>query len=336
MEWGVIADGVVHGNVGADAWKDQADGVYSLDLEALFPYKENGAAYVLIEAGGGEGVDGRIATFSGFCGHSWGGDSDFEVSEVWYEHQWFDSHLRGRIGKIDLTTDFDANAYANCEHEQFLSNGFINNLAAEIPENAFGGMLWLEPSENLAFGAGCQSNNDWDDVFHDGFGILELDWKPLFFEHQGNYRFYGWASAHRSVYDEESQEVAAGYTNYGWGFSFDQELSGHFSLWMRYGSQCNAEFNAFKTHATFGVQLMSFGARTEDAVGIAYGVAGLADAYAETIENAEDERHIELYYRVNLNRFISMTPNLQWVENPEGDAARGGVRVFGLRGTLKM
>lgn len=336
IEWGVIADGVLHGNTGGSCWKDEADAVYSFDVEALFPCSENGAAYFLLEAGGGEGVDGRIATFSGFNDHSTSKE-DIELSELWYEQKWFDGHLRGRAGKIDLTTDFDTNSYANCEHEQFLSGGFINNLAAEIPENSFGGMLWYEPTEKIAVGAGYQSNNEWDDVFHDGFGMLELDWKPVFFEHPGNYRIYGWASAHKEVQDEENGEIIVNpYTNYGWGFSLDQEITSHFGLWMRFGSQRNKEFNAFKSHTTLGAQFMNFGSRTEDAVGIAYGITELADAYAESLENHGEEHHVEIYYRAKIHKFISLTPNIQWLKNPEGDADRGGVTVLGLRGTFMM
>lgn len=335
FEWGVVVGGVIQGNTDDSAdWESQTDGMYHIDIEALFPVTENGSVYTLIEAGGGNGVDGRIASFSGWSDYTWG-DDDITIAELWYEHSWADGRYRGRIGKIDLSTDFDTNEYANDEHYAFTSSGFINNLAIELPDYSFGGMFWWQPTEQFSVGVGYQSNNDWDDVFHNGFGILEFGWHPVFCGHQGNYRFYGWASAHGDGEDEDGNFVD-GYTNSGWGLSFDQEITAHIGLWCRYGAQSNKEFNAFKAHTSFGVQFMNFYYRPDDALGLAYGIVTLADAYAESLEEADDEEHIELYYRAQINEKIALTPHLQWITNPEGDATRDDALVVGFRGTFML
>lgn len=336
IEWGLAIDGVLHGNTGNQEFESRTDGVYGLDLEALFPTFEHGSVYLKLEAGGGEGVDGRIGTFSGFNDHSWGED-DIQISELWYEHRWLDGHVRGRLGRIDLTTDFDTNAFANCEHEQFLSSGFINNLAIDFPDYSIGGMAWWEPTEKFSVGIGYQSNTEWEDVFHDGFGILEMGWHPQILGHQGNYRAYGWASAYGEVRDEENGEVVQdAFTNYGFGFSFDQEMTEHLGLWCRYGWKPNEAFNSLQTHTSLGVQVMNLAIRPDDAFGMAYGIATLADEYAASLTHSASERHLEFYYRVKLHELLSLTPNLQWVENPEGDADREDALVLGLRGTFLM
>ncbi len=331
FEWSLAISGVVQGNMGSDVWDDQADAVYGIDLDAFFQLDDVNSFYVLLEAGGGEGVDGRIGTFSGWNDHAWGDDS-IEVSEVWWERTWMDGRLRGRIGKVDLTTDFDTNAYANDEVGQFMSSGFVNNLAVDIPDNTFGAMLWWQPAETLSVGLGYQSTSGWDDIFDRNFGILEIGWHPVFCGHQGNYRFYGWAGSWAEDPDEEMEA----YSTYGWGFSFDQEITSKLGLWCRYGWKPDEEFNPIDQHISFGFQLMNFDWRPNDTIGLGYGIATLSDSYAQTLENPDDEHHIELYYQAQLTENIFLTPNFQWVDNAEGDAENDTVFVMGLRGVIAL
>ncbi|MCR5163908.1 MAG: carbohydrate porin [Thermoguttaceae bacterium] len=335
MEWGLTVDGIVQGNTGSsDSWESQTDAVYGLDLEATFNAWDNGSFYALLEAGGGEGVDGRIPTFSAFNDHAWGEDG-IEFTEVWYEHKFLDGHFRGRLGKIDLTTDFDTNAYANDEHEQFLSSGFINNLALDIPDNSFGGMLWWEPGERFTVGLGVQNNSGWDDVLHNVFAILEIGWHPVFNCHQGNYRFFGWTSAH-SESENEDGTLNEAYNNRGWGVSFDQEITYHFGIWGRYSQQLNEDFNDIKAHTSFGFQFMNFHFRPDDTFGVGYGLAEITDALRDSLDNAGNESHLEIYYRCQVRDWLAITPNVQWVKNPGGNADENDVVVVGFRGTFSM
>ena len=349
VEWGFTLNGVLQGNPSTDIYADQTDATVSGQLEFSVPVSEHGEFFTLIEAGYGEGIDARIPTFSGF-----NDDADPEerlyFSEAWYEHKW--ERLRFRIGQVDLTTDFDTNEYANCENEQFISTGFVNNLALEIPDNTFGGFLWWDLGERFSLGGGYQSNNGWEDVFRSGFGIVEADFRPHFLGKPGNYRFYGWVSRH-DAFDEsflledplyggclrwETEHFHA-YTNAGWGFSFDQELGERMGVWCRYGSQKNDDFNAFKSSFSAGIHFHKFLPRREsDEIGIAYGLIRLGDAYRTSLEAdglmADSEHHLEVYYRIALGDCFQLSPNIQWVKNPCGDATKDDIVVFGLHALI--
>ncbi|MFP4687050.1 MAG: carbohydrate porin, partial [bacterium] len=133
IELAVGMTGIVQGTSGVDESlnpdEDITDASLSFDLEFYVPL-EAGAFYSALEAGEGNGVDGDIPTFSGFNDDA-DDDQNLRLSELWYEHSWFDKDLRIRVGKVDLTTDFDVNEVANSETDQFLSGGFVNNLAVE-------------------------------------------------------------------------------------------------------------------------------------------------------------------------------------------------------------
>ena len=48
----------------------------------------------------------------------------------------------------------------------------------------------------------------------------------------------------------------------------------------------------------------------------------------------DDETHLELYYRYQVDKHLSISPDFQMVNNPGGDDAAGPVFIGGLRAEL--
>jgi high affinity Mn2+ porin len=84
--------------------------------------------------------------------------------------------------------------------------------------------------------------------------------------------------------------------------------------------------------------------RTEDRIGIAYGVHGLATLHKQYLAaggigmlvgdgklNYGLEQIFEIYYRIKLDRYIEITPDFQNIWNPGYNRDRGPVQVYGLR-----
>ena len=82
--------------------------------------------------------------------------------------------------------------------------------------------------------------------------------------------------------------------------------------------------------------------RSEDGVGAAVGLlrtsgrfaaASAADTDTDAYGHAArgSERIGELYYRVHLNEHVEITPSLQYIARPGGDAHAKGITVVGLR-----
>jgi len=131
---------------------DVQDATFSYDLEIESQIWEHGTAFFLIEGGNGEGVDEEVPTISGFNDDA-PGDTAAEVTEAWYEQEvplGRAGSLTFTLGKVDLTGYFDANEVANDETCQFLSSGFVNNLAVEWPDdNGLGFRVTWSPLEWL-------------------------------------------------------------------------------------------------------------------------------------------------------------------------------------------
>jgi carbohydrate-selective porin OprB len=84
--------------------------------------------------------------------------------------------------------------------------------------------------------------------------------------------------------------------------------------------------------------------RGEDRFGIAYSIQGLSGPHEEYLAaggmgmvvgdgklNYGLERILETYYRIQLGRYVQVSPDFQYIENPGFNQDRGPVKVYGLR-----
>ncbi len=84
--------------------------------------------------------------------------------------------------------------------------------------------------------------------------------------------------------------------------------------------------------------------RPDDRLGVAYGVNGLSEPHREYLEaggigmllgdgklNYGLEQVMELYYRIQVGRYVQISPDFQFIQNPGYNKDRGPVEVYGLR-----
>lgn len=315
-----------------DADDSGVDGSLMVEAEAFAELTERDSMRATFKVGMGEGLGARIPSFCGLNAAT-GATRDIYLNQLWYERKFGDGERwRARVGYLDLTSDFDTNAYANDEYCQFLSDAFVNNLTFECPANALGGQIWFEPNDKWCFGVGySESDRDCVEMFSRGVAIAEIDRRVQIGELQGTYRGYVTANfTPRESLDGTRDDLV----NDGWGLSFDQEISKYVGLWGRYGQQ-NGECCEFDRALTAGFELHSFSdERPDDILGFGYGITCVSDEYATLNEGAVDENHFELYYSFQVNEYFSATPSLQWIDGVGGDGDAQVVWAPGLRATV--
>lgn len=308
------------------------DGSLMVEAEAFAELTERDSMRATFKVGMGEGLGARIPSFCGLNAAT-GATRDIYLNQLWYERKFGDGdRWRARVGYLDLTSDFDTNAYANDEYCQFLSDAFVNNLTFECPENALGGQIWFEPNDKWCFGVGySESDRDCVEMFSRGVAIAEIDRRVQIGELQGTYRGYFTTNfTPRESLDGTRDDLV----NDGWGLSFDQEISKYVGLWGRYGQQ-NGECCEFDRALTAGFELHSFSdERPDDILGFGYGITYVSDEFSELNEGAVDENHFELYYSFQVNEYFSATPSLQWIDGVGGDGEAEVVWAPGLRATV--
>ncbi len=326
IDLGLSAATVVQGTFNVDKDLSKKDdenrsyGAASLDLDLSAEFSSTDRAYLLFETGSGANPEDDIDSFSGIVDGALSMDQPLEISELWYEHNFVmpTGDLRVRLGKVDLTTDFDTNAYANDECSQFISPVFINNIAIEFPDYAFGGMAWFE-TDRASFGIGyADADATWEELFDYPFLIAELDLHTNLLNRPGNYRFYAWFNGT----SHEKFDNSGNDSGYGFGVSFDQELTDGVGVFLRYGWQ-DGEVYPFDNAVSGGVSVSGkFWGREGDTLALGVGIAFLSDDYETKLRNdnvnPDDEYHVEAYYSIQVNEHLTVTPDIEWTDNPAG------------------
>ncbi len=218
---------------------------------------------------------------------------------------------------------------------------FKNSPVIEFPDdNSAGVRAKLEPVDFLDIElTAVDANDGWEDIFNNIFFAGQVNFKPNTFNRPGNYRIYGWLNDKgHTKWSDSSKTKKKGY---GFGLSFDQELTDVLGVFARYGWQNpkvypeGADFSLEQTYS-FGVEFKgSLWERENDKIGLAFGQIFPSDDYKKANSaKADSEKHIEAYYSFYVNEHLVVSPDLQIIWDPYGGDASGGdntIIIGGLR-----
>ena len=269
---------------------DGTDLTYTFDLSLSGKVGDHGTAVIAFEGGGGEGIDHRLqslstANYDAFVTdlislNPGTGDvlTDLQalsISQLYYSHSYRDGKIVLDVGKLDVHSYFDQNAYANDETEQFMSGiftrtagtgygEFTHYYAPGVVANfALGSMVDL--TVGAASTGGHVDGGGFNDFGHRSSAATQVNFKPTIAGHEGNYRLYV-IRDDRVYIDVNGNETA----NTVWGLSFDQAVANGVGLFARYSNQdADIVENSIKTTWSVGA-LIEGGAwsRGDDAIGI--------------------------------------------------------------------
>ncbi len=329
---------------------------YSLDLGLEASVSTHGKVVIALEAGDGKGIDDTLGSLStaaydpyitNITASSPGTTNVVvpSVSQIYYEGDYPDENLVATIGKIDVNSLFDENAYANDETDQFMSGIFVRASGtgfAELDQYyapavglQYSAAEWLDLSLVAANGNG--------DGFNNVFDYMYLVGQVTFKTRSGNYRFYAISDNRRSAQTTFTKISDGSKTsNSAWGLSFDQAVADGVGLFARYAMQDDgiAE-NTVKGTWSLGTLLNgSLWGRDRDTFGMGYGTVMLNDktdlAAALGTADTGDESHAEAFYKLGVSQQFTLTIDAQVINNNGGNAATDSVTVAGLRGQLNF
>ncbi|MFA5156693.1 MAG: carbohydrate porin [Candidatus Omnitrophota bacterium] len=341
----MIAQGATNvNNAASDVEKkaSRTDASYSADITLGKEFEDiGGKAFLHLEAGNGEGLNDDLTLYSAVNNDA-DNEQNVHLTELWYEQALFKDRVVLTFGKLDPTIYFDNNDIANDETTQFLSSMLVNSPTIEFPGYAAGIRLAYMPVEWLELGYGVlDGNSDWEKIGDNLFNIGQVTFKTKFFQLPGNYRILGWNSNvyHTKWLDTERTKEA----NYGFGLSFDQKLNDSITLFCRYGWQDPEVYNPdtmatgdlnYSLEQSWSAGLQIEGkpwGRENDVFGFAVGQVIPSNDYkkADETRNARNEGHIETYYRIYVNKHLSVSPDFQYIWNPfGGDIADDPDNIF--------
>ena len=326
-----------------------------------------------IRAGQGNSLDSLYPTLTGTVNssafeRSSRDESALILAEAWYrlgiplgeDRSGRLGRIETTIGKMDVFGFYDGNAIADDETEFFLNNVFVHNPLLDSGGDLTADNFGFAPGLNVAYMNDINSVDQWkfslgafgsgsgaafDDSFSDPFVIWQAEYSgKVLFGLPGNYRFYGWYNGQALAYANEFDSATESHT--GVGFSMDQQVSRHVTLFSRYGYSLDGKVE-FDWAFTLGGQLggASWG-RATDRIGLAFGWLNPSSEFkaaAPTLDTDGDgnpdfgftpsgaENQAELFYAWQINDNFQLTPSVQWVGQPGGDRSADDIVVLAMR-----
>ena len=357
--------------------ENKAYGAFTVDLNFTAKLSKNEKDYILLETGLGKNPESEIPSFSGIVDEALSmvpveiRNGNVRISEAWCEGEWslYGGKFRFRAGKIDMTTEVDQNPYANSENTEFISPVFVNNAAVEWASYSFGVVASYE-ARNWSLTLGYEgADPGWKSFLHYPFLIAQLAVSPEL-KRPGNYRFYVWYQGEKHLKWSDLENYFAWNIKpenedpaWGFGVSFDQEVSEGIGIFFRYGWRGddlvgywngkleNLDFSyGFSQSASFGISLWG---QRGNKLGLGIAWFGISDNYKNYWEaegvyarrlamdtnmyqhKAQDEWHLEFYYHFKMGKHLDLTPDFQYTWNPAG-LKDNGFLILNIRGVWKF
>lgn len=278
---------------------------------------------------GGANPDGAMGDFMGFDGWDWRQIN--QISEYWYQHKFFDGKIRVKFGKQDANTDF---AYLNSGWD-FMNSAFSVIPTVPLvtyPDQSFGFMAEINPKEWLSIRDGIYSR------FNVPYNITEIEVKPKIKNLPGRYMVGAWELSDSSGMGVTVGEDSSGsvynnfYRNYGAYINCEQmiykekkddnnDLQG-LVVFLQAGISPSNK-NDMSKYVGGGLHYVGpIPKRDKDIAGIAVGCGNFAHRLNDiTYDNGGrvgSETVAEAFYRVQINRWCYLQPDIQFISHPGG------------------
>lgn len=336
----MVLQGTPNANNAGGSEASRFDASWSSDIYIQRAFDDWGKALIHLEPGQGSGLEPELDLYSNVDRDVNDTGANVPVTELWYEQYIFNKQVAVTAGKLDPANYLDQNEYAFDETTQFLARIFRNNPAIEWPnDNTLGARLILAPealqylSLEMAY---FDADNNWENVFDRPFLSAQLNVKPSKFfgwdpeQWDGNYRFYWWINEldHSKLVDAgEPPADNTKLANTGFGLSCDQMVTDAFGVFGRFGWQrpdlaiASTSPNTAPCEASWsgGFQMTGkYWNREDDVAAIAVGQVFPSRHYKDAGNGGSAEGHFEAYYRMQVNKYLALTPDFQIIWNPRG------------------
>ena len=325
------------------------DAAATLDTGAMGLWP-GGTLFVSFEGSSGKGIDGPyVGSFFGAnCDAGSTGDRWSQFSEYWYQQDVGEGLVSFKVGKIDATGDFDANAFANDECCQFLNGALVNNPVIPFPDYALGGSVFVRPGGGFYVGAGAydanaegwtsgrrtalEGDSDWFVIAEAGIevGIPTGGETTL----PGTYRVGAWHDPLR--YEdlrtgEERKGQSGAYVSVDqmvYKESANPDDTQGLGLFARYGYAPD-HYSEVEHFCSCGLCYQGLVAgRDDDVLGIGFARGRVGSPTRDAVRHAA-ESVVECFYNIAVGGGAALTLDVQYIHHPGADAA--SAFVPGLR-----
>ncbi len=246
-------------------------------------------------------------------------------------------HVEFNAGKMDPFLFFDQNAIVGDETHGFINQSFVHNPLLNTDNDAGLDAFGFTPGIHLAYvdeanapitygiSVGIFSASD-DANLKSPLVVVQAETTQRFFGGLGgHYRLYIWNNGQGVDIDGTIRP------HKGIGLSVDQQVGDDISLFGRYGYQIQGNVK-FNQTVTVGAEFSGTSwLRSGDTLGVALGWLNSSNKFRQASTANGPEQLVEIFYRYQFNKFITISPDFQYIRNPGGDKTSSAFAAYGLR-----
>lgn len=327
----------------------------TLDLERLGVLPE-AELLTHLQANHGHGVNLRTGALMQVNDDADGHDA-FHVAQLWFRRHLFERKVALQVGFLDFQTTFDRNAFANSEDKQFMNQALDNNPLLPLAIG-LGATLTVRPTPwwTVIVGAADAESQLYKPGFstalHDGarfVGFLESGFSYGFASSRGrlpgNLRvgmFYDPRPRDRFVTQREDPRRRSGQP--GCYVSVDQmifrerpEDEQGLGVFGRFGYRDPETFTTSRFWSCGLVYRGLLPGRDRDECGLGFATLRSSHLYRARVNDRwASESIYELFYAIEVSPRLTITPDLQYIDNPGAGGETGHAIVAGIRARLSL
>ena len=275
-------------------------------------------------------------------------------------------NLTVTIGKFSVVDIFDTNAYAHDPRGDFLNWSVIDAGAFDYAGDAWGftygaALEWTQSWWTLRGGYFDLSQTPGAtelDNFRQHEWVGELETRGQFLGHPGKYKFLGFLNRGDmgsyadaiNLTPPDTSQVRHFASRTGYSVNVEQELASDLGFFFRAswndGNQEAFDFTDINRSIAAGLSLKgNYWHQPNDTLGVSLVVNGISSAAQAYFANGGtgllvgdgklphygQEKIAEMYYSWHPEKYLMISCDYQYVENPAYNPDRGPVSVFGLR-----
>lgn len=250
---------------------------------------------------------------------AWAADLEDDVKDIngrsrdylltaWYKHT-FDFGPENALGIsggiIDATDYLDENTYAGDEYTQFMNAALVHKVHDFFPSYDLGGALEWDIGNVAVKGVVMNVGAGTDENTYNYYG-LQFGYRLNTILGKGNYRII---VDHTSRYFEDLQGHI-GQARAALVLSFDQQFGNILGAWIRFGRQDDDAAVDYQNLYSGGLNIIGkLWGREKDNVGLAYALMNSGNLVIDT------SQVLEAYYRLVLNDYLSISADVQYMQD---------------------
>jgi porin len=269
--------------------------------------------------------------YAGLTGPQFGDSDGGILTNFFWQQRAADEKLNFNIGIID-PTDY-LNVYGLVDPLKSFSNlAFLTGQTIAAPSQGLGAVVGWAPTSNYyliggiydANGDPSEFEDSFDSFFSDSeyFTQLEIGWISSF-----ERRYFD--NVHLTIWKSDERESLGIDEDKGISFSATTFIDDHWMPFFRAG-YADGPAALFEKEVNFGVGYYFDDFKDVFGAGLGWGEPS-ADAFGKGVD---DEKVVEIFYRMQLTPELAVTPDLQVIFDPSQNPSEDRVTVVGARARL--